>query len=76
MAPQKAIVASGNAVLTVIWHLLADPEAHFCDLGPEHYDSRINKDRKVRNLARHLQALTGQTIVVRDGKVTVGPETA
>jgi transposase len=76
MAPQKAIVASGNAVLTVIWHLLADPEAHFCDLGPEHYDSRINKDRKVRNLARHLQALTGQTIVVRDGKVTVEPEAA
>jgi transposase len=76
MAPQKAVVASGNAVLTVIWHLLADPEAHFRDLGPDYYDSRINKDRKVRNLARHLQALTGQTILVRDGKVTVEPEAA
>ncbi|MET7336288.1 transposase [Nonomuraea sp. NPDC005650] len=59
-----------------IWHLLSDPEAHFRDLGPGCYDSRINKDRKLRNLARHLQALTGQTILVRDGKVTVEPEVA
>jgi len=51
MAPQKAVVVSGNAVLTMIRHLLADPEAHFRDLGPDYYDSRINKDRKVRNLA-------------------------
>jgi transposase len=71
MAPQKAIVASGNSVLTVVWHLLSDPGAHFNDLGPDYYDSRINKDRKVRSLARHLEAITGQKIAVRDGKVMV-----
>jgi hypothetical protein len=45
---QKAIVASSNSVLIAVWHLLADPEAVFCDLGPTHYESRINKDRRVR----------------------------
>ncbi|MFE3453272.1 hypothetical protein ACFXJ8_30540, partial [Nonomuraea sp. NPDC059194] len=68
---QKAIVAGGNSVLTVIWHLLADPAEHFIDLGPDFYDSRINKDRKARNLARHLEAITGQKIEIRDGKVVV-----
>ena len=31
---QKALVATGNSVLTVIYHLLSDPDARFCDLGP------------------------------------------
>ena len=30
----KAIVAVGNSVLTVVYHLLSDPDARFCDLGP------------------------------------------
>ena len=40
---QKALVATGNSVLTVIYHLLSDPDARFCDLGPGYYESRINK---------------------------------
>jgi hypothetical protein len=39
---QKALVATGNSVLTVIYHLLSDPDARFCDLGPGYYESRIN----------------------------------
>ena len=31
---QKAIVATGNSVLTVIYHLLSDPDARFINLGP------------------------------------------
>jgi transposase len=31
---QKAIVATANSVLTVVHHLLSNPEATFCDLGP------------------------------------------
>jgi hypothetical protein len=31
---QKAIVATGNSVLTVFYHLLSNPDATFCDLGP------------------------------------------
>jgi transposase len=68
---QKAIVATGNSVLTVVYHLLSDPDARFCDLGPGYYESRINKHRRVRDLASQLQALTGQHIAIRDGKVTI-----
>lgn len=68
---QKAIVAVGNSVLTAVWHLLADPEAVFCDLGPTHFESRINKDRRARNLATQLQAITGQRIIIRDGKAII-----
>lgn len=68
---QKAIVAAGNSVLTVIYHLLSNPDATFCDLGPGYYESRINKHRRARDLANHLQALTGQHIVIHDGKAVI-----
>ena len=68
---QKAIVATGNSVLTVIYHLLSDPGAKFCDLGPGYYESRINKHRRARDLATQLQALTGQHIAIRDGKAII-----
>src|SRR6266568_2256303 len=65
---QKAIVATGNAVLVIAYHLLADPAVRYHDLGADHYDTRINKHRRARNLATQLQALTGQKITIRDGK--------
>jgi transposase len=74
---QKAMVAAGNSVLVIVYHLLSDPEARFTDLGAEHYDARIDKQRRARNLAAQLQAVTGQRIVIRDGKaVIVQPEAA
>jgi transposase len=30
---RRAIVAVGRSILVIVWHLLSDPEAHFCDLG-------------------------------------------
>jgi len=68
---QKALVATGNSVLTVIYHLLSDPDARFCDLGPGYYESQINKHRRARDLATQLQALTGQHIAIRDGKAVI-----
>jgi transposase len=68
---QKAIVAVGNSVLAIVYHLLAEPAARFHDLGASYYDSRIDKHRKARSLASQLQALTGQTIIIRDGKATI-----
>jgi transposase len=74
---QRAIVATGNTVLTIAYHLLSDPEARFRDLGADHYDSRINKERRARNLAAQLQAVTGQKIMIRNGKATIiEPEAA
>ena len=68
---QKAIVATGNSVLTVVYYLLSDPMATFCDLGPGYYESRINVHRRARDLVTQLQALTGQHIVIRDGKAVI-----
>ena len=56
----RAIVAVGNSVLTIVWHLLAKPEAHDRDLGPDFYESRINQQRSERNLIHQLESLTGQ----------------
>jgi transposase len=73
----KAMVAIGNSVLTIVWHLLSDPTARFHDLGPDYYESRINRDRRARNLAAALQAVTGQKILIRDGKaIVVTPDAA
>jgi transposase len=44
-------------VALIIWHLLADPGARFADLGPDYYASRTDKDKKIRNHIRQLQAL-------------------
>ena len=67
---QKAIVATGNSVLTVVYHCYRT-RRQFCDLGPGYYESRINKHRRAHDLATQLQALTGQHIVIRDGKAII-----
>jgi transposase len=68
---QKAIVAVGNSVLVIVYHLLSNPEARFHDLGAAYYESRINRERRARNLAAQLQAVTGQTIIIRNGKAAI-----
>ena len=54
---KKAIVAVGRSLLVIIWHLLADPEACYLDLGSGFYDTRINPERRKRNHIRQLEAL-------------------
>jgi hypothetical protein len=49
-------------VLTIIWHLLADPEARYQDLGPDYYQSKINATRRERELVRQLERLTGKKV--------------
>jgi hypothetical protein len=74
---QKATVATGNATLVIVYHLLSDPAVRFRDLGADYFDTRIDKQRKARNLASQLQAVTGQTITIRDGKAVITePEAA
>jgi transposase len=53
----KAQVAIARSILVIIWHLLADPDARFTDLGEDHYASRISKGQRIRNHIRQLQAL-------------------
>jgi transposase len=55
-----ALVAVERSILVIVWHLLADPTARYHDLGAGFYASRINKDRKTRNLVHQLEALGHQ----------------
>jgi len=60
---KRAQVAVGRSMLVIIWHLLADPEARYIDLGPDHYTRSVNTEAKKRNHIRQLQAL-GYTVTV------------
>lgn len=54
---RKALAAIARSILVIIFHLLADREARFRDLGPDYYDNQISRDRKIRNHVRQLEAL-------------------
>jgi transposase len=54
---RKALAAIARSILVIIYHLLADPAARFRDLGPDHYDNRNSRDRKIASHLRQLQAL-------------------
>ncbi len=53
----KAIVAVGRSILIIVWHLLADTDTHFADLGADFYDRRISNSRKMRSHIASLEAL-------------------
>ena len=50
-------------MLVIIWHLLADPEARYTDLGSDFHDTRINPERRKRNHIRQLEALGYKVIL-------------
>jgi transposase len=52
-------------VLVIIFDLLADPAARFRDLGPDHYDNRVSRDRKISNHVCQLQAL-GPSVTIEE----------
>jgi len=60
----KALIAVARSILVIIWHLLADPTARFHDLGPDYHTTRINTDRKIRNLIHQLETL-GHTVTLQ-----------
>jgi transposase len=61
---RRAIVAVGNSVLTIVWHLLSDPDTRYHDLGAGHHESKINQQRRQRDLVRQLEHLTGQKVTL------------
>jgi hypothetical protein len=60
----KALVAVARSILVIIWHLLSDPTARYQDLGADYHTTRIDTDRKTRNLRRQLEAL-GYTVTLQ-----------
>jgi transposase len=57
MPKKKALVATGNSVLTIFYALLSDPAATYHDLGPDYYEQRMNVRRPARNHVRSLERL-------------------
>jgi transposase len=60
----RAQVAVARSILVITWHLLADPAARFTDLGHRYYQARTDKDKKVKNHIRQIQALLGHPITI------------
>jgi transposase len=61
----KAQVAVARSILVIIWHLLANPQARFTDLGYGYYQARTDIDRKLKNHIRQIQALGFDVAVTR-----------
>jgi hypothetical protein len=40
----------------LVWHLLADPDTHFTDLGADLYDQQTSNSRKMRTHLAGLEA--------------------
>ncbi|SON62917.1 hypothetical protein MSIMFI_04447 [Mycobacterium simulans] len=53
----KALVAVARSILVIIWHLLSNPNARFCDLGPDYHANRIATERRLRNHIAQLTAM-------------------
>ena len=55
MPKKKALVATGNSMLTIIHALLSDPDATYTDLGADYYEQRMHARRQARNHVRGLR---------------------
>jgi transposase len=62
---QRALVAVGNSLLVIIWHLLSDPGAQFTDLGPDWHD-RLAPIRRKRQLIAELERLSGMKVTLQE----------
>jgi transposase len=63
MPKKKALVATGNSMLTSIHALLSDPQASYQDLGPDYYEQRMHVRRQARNHVKALQRLGYQVTI-------------
>jgi transposase len=57
MPKKKALVATGNSMLTIIHALLSDPEARYQDLGADYYEQRMHARRQARSHVQSLERL-------------------
>jgi transposase len=62
---QRALVAVGNSLLTIAYHLLSDPDARFSDLGPDWHDRLVPLRRK-RQLIAELERLSGKKVLLQE----------
>jgi transposase len=55
--PLRARCAVARSILVIIWHLLANPEARYADLGAGWHHRKTGRDKKIQGHIRQLQAL-------------------
>jgi transposase len=63
MPKKKALVATGNSMLTIIHALLSDPAARYTDLGAGYHETRMHVRRQARNHVRGLERLGYQVTI-------------
>ena len=71
MPKKKALVATGNSVLTIVHALLADPAARYLDLGADYYEQRMHTRRQARNHVKSLERL-GYKVTIQ----AINPDTS
>jgi transposase len=57
MPKKKALVATGNSMLTAVHAVLSDPDATYHDLGTDYYEQRTHVRRQTRNHIKSLERL-------------------
>lgn len=57
----KATVAVAHSILVILWHLMADPNQRYVDLGANYYQRRRDPEQQARRLVAKLAAL-GYTV--------------
>jgi transposase len=55
MPRKKALVATGNSLLTAACILLSDPDASYTDLGPDYHEQRMHTQRQAPNHIKSLE---------------------
>jgi transposase len=61
----RARCAVARSILVIVWHLLADPQARYHDLGPDWHTRKTDTDRRTHSLLKQLQALhPGSSITI------------
>ena len=48
----------------IAWHLLSEPDACYCDLGPGYYAARIDSERRKHHHIRQRESL-GYTVTLQ-----------
>jgi transposase len=76
MPKKKALVATGNSMLTIMHALLSDPAARYTDLGADYYETRMHARQQARNHVRSLERLGYQVTIQAPGLPAGQPLTA
>jgi transposase len=61
--PNKATVAVAHSTLTVLWHLMNDPDLHYQDLGGDYFTRRLDPELQAQRLIRKLAELGYQATI-------------